>query len=840
MPNVIRRWSAFILPLLAIVVLCSLPHSELSAAVPVTGMDPAGYPAPNVGCLATDKCHAGIEPIRAHDSPMAKQIYAKGAELGDPNGCVVCHGGNPKEEKDAKIAHTGAPEGGLVTTFVVHAGSVWVNEKVCGQCHKAYTYSQHRSIMQTEAGKIQGALWGWGPASTGYAKRYGNYDVTDPDGPEPIFGTPTYKSYTQALMKKYPDNFPTELKQVPKTNLDTLKEKPYEAIYTYLRTDCQRCHVGVKGRDKRGDFRGMGCAACHIPYNNAGLYEGGDKTVKRDEKGHALVHSIQSSRKVKVVANGKVYSGIPHETCVSCHNRGKRIGVSYQGLMEFPYGSPYTAKGSKQPKLHTKYYQFIKDDVHHRLKSREGNPEGGLLCQDCHTTTSMHGNGNITGTLLANVEIECSDCHGTATHYPWELPIGWGDEFGEEVDMGSPRGFAKEPLGTHAKFSTVYEAKDGYLLTARGNPFNNVVRQGEKVVVHSASGLDFEVPTLKSLAMANKWRNPAKAVSAKIQAKKHMQKIECYGCHSSWAPQCYGCHVNVNFSGDKKATDWVAAGNTHFENGHTAESMRGVEPPVAPGIAYAKTSENRSYLRWEDPVLGINGEGRVTPVIPGCQQITTVVAPDGELLVHNKIWRTPKGVEGGGDKGQRSIDMAPAAPHTVDWRARDCTSCHARPKALGYGTHDGRYLRGYAEGVYVDIMNERGELVTETAQYQISPVPELAMDLDNVVNREDLQLQTVGHHWPLDGPLPKEMRDNMERQGVCLSCHKEIPEGRFVYRVIAKVGTSLGMVPKNDEEHMKLIGKAMFIAANLQIFGPVAAILLIVLIVVLLRRRKPA
>lgn len=838
MLNAFRKPSALYLVLFLVSWFYRPVSSHLWAATPVTGMDPAIYPAPSVGCLAPGKCHSGIEPIRAHDSQMAKQIYAKGEKLGDPNGCVVCHGGNPKEEKDAKIAHTGAPEGAAISTFVVHSGSVWVNEKICGQCHKEWTYAQHRSIMQTEAGKIQGALWGWGPASTGYAKKYGNYDVTDPDGPEPVFGTPEYKSYVQTLMKKYPDNFPSELKQVPKTNVETLKEKPWEAIYTYLRTDCQRCHVGVKGREKRGDFRGMGCGACHIPYNNAGLYEGGDKTVKRDEPGHAMVHSIQSSRKAKVVANGKVYSGIPHETCVSCHNRGKRIGVSYQGLMEFPYGSPYTQKGGKQPKLHTKFYQFIKDDVHHRLKSREGNPEGGLLCQDCHTTTSMHGNGNITGTLLANVEIECSDCHGTATHFPWELPLGWGDEFGNELDMKKARGLANEPLATHAKFSTTYDAADGYLLTTRGNPFNNVVKEGEKVLVHSASGLDFEVPTLKSLAEANQWRNPAKAVSAKLQAKKHMQTIECYGCHSSWAPQCYGCHVNVNFSGDKKATDWVAAGNTHFENGHTAESMRGVEPPVAPGVAYGKTSENRSYLRWEDPVLGINGEGRVSPIIPGCQQITTVVAPDGELLVHNKIWRTPKGMEGGAEKGQRSLDMAPAAPHTVDWRARECTSCHARSKALGYGTHDGRYLIGYSEGVYVDIMNEKGELVTRTAQYQISPVPELTMDLDNVVNRENQQLQTVGHHWPLDGPLPEEVRNNMERLGVCLSCHKEIPEGRFVYQIISKVGDILDMVPKTDAEHMKLIGKAMFIAANLQIFGPLVALVIIVVFVFLIRRRK--
>ena len=29
-------------------------------------------------------------------------------------------------------------------------------------------------------------------------------------------------------------------------------------------------------------------------------------------------------------------------------------------------------------------YRYIKDDTHHKSKSREGNPEGGLLCQDCH------------------------------------------------------------------------------------------------------------------------------------------------------------------------------------------------------------------------------------------------------------------------------------------------------------------------------------------------------------------------------------------------------------------------------------------------------------------------
>lgn len=722
---------------------------------------------------------------------------------------------------------------------MLHSASLWVNQKTCGQCHQPWVYAQSRSIMQTQAGIIQGALWGWGPASTGYEKRYGNYDVVDPDHREPVFGTKAYRKYTKAIVDAFPKNFPSRLMQVPKTDPDTLKEKPWEAIYTYLRSDCQRCHLGVKGAARRGDFRGMGCAACHIAYNNVGLYEGGDKTVKRDEPGHAMVHSIQSSRKTKVVVNAKVYSGIPDATCATCHNRGKRIGVSFQGLMEFPYGSPFAADGQKQPRLHGKFYQFIKDDAHHQIKSREGNPEGRLLCQDCHTTSEAHGNGIITGTLLANVEIECADCHGTATKYPWELPLGWGDEFGRKLDLKKPRGVTNKLLVNQLAFGTKYPPQDGYLLTTRGNPFGNVVRNGDKIIVHSASGLDFEVPTLKSLNLMNKWQNPKAAIAAKVRNTKHLEKLECYTCHSTWAPQCYGCHVKVDFSGKKTAVDWVTAGSTHFPDGHTAESMRGAKPPKAPGVAYGETTENRTYLRWEDPVLGINGEGRVSPIIPGCQQITSVIGPDGQTLVHNKIWRTGPGLEGGGDRGQRGMDMAPATPHTVDRKARECTSCHASSKALGYGTHDGRYVRQYTNGIFVDIMNEKGELVTKSAQFQISPIPDLPMDLDHVVTREGEQLQTVGHHWPLDGPLTKDMRDHMERVGVCLSCHKDVPSGKFTYRVVNAVGTLLGLVPKTDEEHQQLIGRALFTAANVELFGfPIFLLLVLVVGVYALRRRK--
>jgi len=788
----------------------------------------ADFPAPGTGCLSLN-CHTGINPILAHDSAMARQIYGKGAEAGDRNGCVVCHGGNPSEATNKDLAHRGAPQEVPLDVFTRFPSSMWVNDRTCMQCHKKHVYATHRSLMQTEAGKIQGGMWGWG-MNTDYSHRYGNYEVRDEDGPTPVFGTDAYHDYVKDLKKTFPNIFPDQLKRLPEADVSTITEHPEQGILTYLRSDCQRCHVGVRGRRTRGDYRGMGCAACHIPYSNEGLYEGQDKTIPKDRPGHMLVHSIQSSRKTKVTVNGKTYSGIPHETCASCHNRGKRIGVSFQGLMESAYGTPDTENGGAQLKLHSKQYVPIRPDHHHDVESRDGNPKGGLLCQDCHLTTAMHGNGNISTTTLASVSIECSDCHGTPDKYPWELPLGFGDEFGKTLALDAPRKLAETPLAVQS-MGTTYPSKDGYLIAARGNPFGNVVKDGDQVIVHSASGLDFEVPVLKQIAKTNTWHTPDKAKTAMLGVAKHLQTMECYACHASWAPQCYGCHVKVDYSDGKKSIDWVESGNLHTKDGHTAES-RDNETLMQKGLS----TEGRSYMRWEDPVLGVNGEGRVTPIIPGCQQITTVVDPNGDVLVRNKIWRTAAGVENGGSQGQRGIDMAPVNPHTSTRQARDCASCHASSKALGYGLQHGQYMKQRARDVHVEIMTALGEPLSNQARVQIPAIGELDMDLGQVVTRDGQQLQTVGHHWPLSGPLSQKQRDNMERSGVCLSCHQDIPNGTPSIKMLNMLAKMAGIVPETDKQHMGLLSKIMRLAANVQIFG--AAFVALACLAVAIRKRK--
>ena len=737
------------------------------------------------GCLS---CHEGIEEFS--EGPMMDAIKGMAAAHKDPGGCVVCHGGTPMATTK-EAAHKGSPtalkKAGGPEMFYPDPGAVWIADRTCGQCHQGYAERLTKSLMNTEAGKLQGNLWSWGLLNkTKYKAVFGNYDLKDDDGPTPAVGTEAYKKYMKAFVKAHPDQIVKTMKQVSDVEVKDIPKHPNLAGITYSRQQCQRCHVGVTGREKRGDYRGAGCSACHVPYGNEGFYEGKDPTIHKDQPGKLLVHRMQATRNSKVTVGDLTYSGIPSETCNSCHNRGKRIGVSYQGIMEFPYGSPYNEKGKKQPKLHTKNYLFIKDDLHHQQASRTGNPKGGMLCQDCHTSIGMHGDGNLFGTTLAQVEIECADCHGTPEQFPWDLPIGYGEEFQKNID-DKPRGLAAE-LPAFMSFATTYPAEDGYLLTARGNPFGNVVKKGKKVVVHSASGLDFEVPVLKQIKTDNTW-NSINGKVAMDSVDRHMDSLECYACHADWAPQCYGCHITVDYSKDQTDIDWITTANARRKNGLTPDNDLGTNGLTGPG----KVFETRSYLRWETPTLGINGEGRVSPMMPGCQVVTTVIDKDGNTVAHNETWMTPEG---------KGMDHAAVQPHTAGRLARSCESCHNNSKALGYGIEDGRFLKSYDKGFTVDLETAMGEIIPTRTQIQSPAVPALDHDVSQIVTRDGRQLASVGSHWPLTGPLPDDMREKMERTGLCMGCHQEMTNEELW----SKVNTP-GWV--NNEAHRNTMTRAL-------------------------------
>lgn len=739
------------------------------------------------GCLS---CHDGIE--RFTDGPMMDAIEAIGDEYGDPAGCITCHGGDPKATDKIK-AHSGAPmlltRSGGPSTFYPDPGALWIANETCGQCHQGYPDRLKKSLMNTEAGKLQGNLWSWG-LQDDMRTVYGNYTLTDEDGNVPAVGTDAYKEYMVAYGEAHPDQMPSSIVQIPQVNVDDIPKHPNQAGITYSRQQCQRCHVGVQGREKRGDYRGNGCSACHVPYSNDGFYEGADPTIDKTQAGRPLIHRMQAGRKSTVTHNGVSYTGIPTETCTTCHNRGKRVGMSYQGVMEFPYGSPYDAGGNKQPKLHTKNYTFIADDLHHQQQSRPGNPKGGLLCQDCHTSVDMHGDGNIPGTTLAQVEIECEDCHGTPTKFPWELPLGTGEEF-QTTLKGGARGVADD-VPDFMYMSDVPDANDGYLITARGNPFGNVVKNGKKVTLHSASGLDFEVPVLKQIGQDGTFVSKESKV-AMFDVDQHGNSMECYACHADWAPQCYGCHVTIDYSKGKADVDWIDNANARGSDGLSADAPLGTNGIKSPG----KASETRSYLRWETPILGINGEGRVSPLMPGCQVITTVIDKDGNTVAQNEVWHTPEG---------KGLDHAAVQPHTSGRKARSCESCHDNPKTLGYGIEDGRFM-GNAKDMILDLETATGQIIPSKTTVQSPAIPKLDHDLSQIVTRDGKQLVSVGSHWPLTGPLPQDMRDRMERTGLCIGCHEEQSDPKFW----DKVATDGWL---NNADHQKAMKRMLKAAAN--------------------------
>ena len=769
-------------------------------------------------------CHKGIEDIRDRNSGMMKEILkiATKAEH-EGNDCIVCHGGNP-EEKNKKKAHSGTVEYFEFEKgpkeFYPAPGSSWINENTCGICHPAQVGAQMNSLMMTEQGKIQGAMWSFG-AKEGYEHTTGTYKTKNPSNPDDRLGTDVYKKYMAKLATLEPQAFPKEMKPLPNApTVEEIHKDPSLAVFTYLRQECLRCHTGSKGRQKRGDFRGIGCSSCHIPYSNEGFYEGNDTKISK-KSGHLLTHQIQSSRKVKVKVNDVSYSGVPVETCSTCHNRGKRIGVSYQGLMETEYQSTFDEKGNAQPKLHTKRYLHMKEDIHYKK---------GMLCQDCHTSNDLHGDGFLGGANLAAVEVECQDCHGTTQKYPWELPVGYSDEFNTTEAKGKARGVAQD-LAKYLKQGYVPKKEDGYVLTARGNPLPKAVKKGNKIIMHLASGKDIELKPLKLLKETEELS--ASGLLAMDTISAHTSKMECYSCHATWAPQCYGCHVKVDYSGGKKNIDYLKASHDKDIHGTTG-GMRDLKKYLVDGAV----TETRSYLRWEDPALAQNGEGRVSPVIPGCQTTITVIGKDGKALLQNHIYKIPN-VEGAGDEGQNAIDMSPVQPHTIQKEARTCESCHVSDKAIGLGIGGGKLNANPSRKTIIDISSADGKILAKKVDEQIPEIPNLKHDYSQFVDEKGTQLMTVGHHFTLSQPLSKEQLEKLDRRGICLSCHKDIPKGSLTVSTMRHIA-DIAEINIDKKVHDGILNKLLHLGAWFQVFiGVFVGFLLFLGIYTTFIKKKP-
>ena len=250
---------------------------------------------------------------------------------------------------------------------------------------------------------------------------------------------------------------------------------------------CARCHLHVYGGGVEpgndGLYRGVGCAACHMPYGHDGLSQSGGPNIDKTSPAHAERHQLVRAP--------------PDRACEACHNRSNRVGLHYKGWRE-------AAAGEDLPRARTNVdvafgrpagAYVIDEDTRNDVDETppDRHAAAGMACIDCHVGVDVHGDGNIWSSMGAEVGVECEDCHGT-----FEAPA-------TEVE-----GAFRNSRGSRLERLT--RADDGAI---RLTP----VSGGEPLSVT-------QVATVQVSELARGSHDPA-AHGA----------LECYACHTQWMQQ---------------------------------------------------------------------------------------------------------------------------------------------------------------------------------------------------------------------------------------------------------------------------------------------------------------
>ena len=104
----------------------------------------------------------------------------------------------------------------------------------------------------------------------------------------------------------------------------------------------------------------------------------------------------------------------------------------------------------------------------------------------------------------------------------------------------------------------------------------------------------------------------------------------------------------------------------------------------------------------------------------------------------------------------------------------------------------------------VDLETADKEILPKQYRVQREALVGLAADWSRVVDEEGQQLMTVGHHFRHSRPLNDEERLHIQRSGVCLSCHPEIPDQSFGNASEQQGGDITASAPGTDNNQVCL------------------------------------
>jgi hypothetical protein len=386
-----------------------------------------------------------------------------------------------------------------------------------------------------------------------------------------------------------------------------------------LRKLCGGCHLGSDRAARQAGAPGMerrgGCLGCHL-------------TRQANQRHPAL--SVR-------IGDGQ---------CVGCHSRSARISLSYAGLAEvdpapgdktanghgvsatpenvsrcrhdrFPHPGPLPVGEGDRERPTRDFHRKVDylsdgravvhqaDDLHHRA---------GMACIDCHTGVGlMSSPGRLAQHEADDVDIACADCH--ANTRPRLRLDQW------------PTRYA--PVKRHIPFAAAPGQE--FLVTARhGTPLWNIEVRPDGYLLHrKITGRVIPIPQYEASS------HPSRLAHA---------RLTCSACHAQWAPQCYGCHEQYDPTG--RQWDQVAGRAT-------------------PG----RWDEQRWEVQAGPPPLGVTGDNRIAPAVPG--MILTLEHPNWDKPLFRRLFSI--------------FD-----PHTTG-RSRACGDCHRSSRTLGLG--EGRLVR---------------------------------------------------------------------------------------------------------------------------------------------------
>lgn len=414
----------------------------IRSIIPRLGPDgrPAAEARPEL-CLT---CHIGLEEI-SPSHPV------------ETFGCVICHGGVGLALDKAQ-AHAGLRP---------NPADLAVAAESCGQngCHAGYADSSRnhldqvmRSLQSSYAGAIAMVRYTFG-SQPDLNPQFGVLAAADPS-PLP---------QTVAALAAYqvgPDAPPAEVQ---------------------FAQNCLEggCHLSEPAASQLYRYRATGCAACHVLYNDDGLYTGADPTLARDEPGHPARHEMTTA--------------IPFSQCNHCHNRGAYSlrSMTFTPRPDLPpIAAPLPATMPPEGRRLREYYQPV---------GQFTLCEWELDCIDCHSQAEAMGDGHLWPDQKAMQYVQCRTCHGTVAEPPATAVITDPDD----------------PALRLARLNGHYSLELGgeVVVTERGEKLGSLqYRNGQLIQYGKVDGREYVVPPVMG--------------SACRQQPDQQESRYCHQCHA--------------------------------------------------------------------------------------------------------------------------------------------------------------------------------------------------------------------------------------------------------------------------------------------------------------------